>query len=69
MKTKTNSPNDDAGQENILTNDFEDRHRKISEAAYFLSESQGFCGDSTLQNWLDAEVQINRGCAIEKPCG
>lgn len=45
------------------------RHRMIAEAAYFKAESRGFCGDRALDDWLDAECEINACCdsASSKP--
>lgn len=35
------------------------RHEMIAEAAYFRAEHTGFSGDS-LENWLEAEAEIDR---------
>lgn len=37
----------------------EERHRKISEAAYFMAEQRGFQGDMVLDDWLQAEAQVD----------
>lgn len=69
MKAKSTSGNDlSKHSETATVIPPEDRHRMISEAAYYLAESQGFCGDCDVQNWLDAEVQINRNFASHGPC-
>ena len=37
----------------------EDRYRMIAEAAYFRSERRGFVSGSELQDWLDAEIEVD----------
>ncbi len=37
----------------------EERHRLISEAAYYRAERRGFVGGYELQDWLDSEAQID----------
>lgn len=37
----------------------EDRYRMIAEAAYFRSERRGFVCGSELQDWLDAEIEVD----------
>lgn len=36
------------------------RRRMIEEAAYFRAEHRGFQGDHAVQDWLEAESEINR---------
>lgn len=36
-----------------------DRERMVSEAAYFLAEQRGFAGGDPLQDWLQAEQQVD----------
>jgi hypothetical protein len=38
----------------------EDRARMIAEAAYYKAERRGFVGGDPLQDWLDAEAEIDR---------
>lgn len=38
----------------------EERHRMITEAAYFLAERRGFAGGSAEDDWLQAERDIDR---------
>jgi len=38
--------------------DDETLRRMVAEAAYFIAEQRGFPGDSTLDDWLEAERQI-----------
>mgnify|MGYP006282246069 FL=1 len=40
--------------------DKEDRHRMISEAAYYIAECRGFSGGCPAEDWLKAEAEINR---------
>jgi len=37
-----------------------ERAHMIAEAAYYIAEQRGFSGGDPLQDWLDAEVQIDR---------
>jgi len=37
----------------------EDRYRMIAEAAYFRAERRGFVCGSELQDWLDAEIEVD----------
>ncbi len=37
----------------------EERLRMIEEAAYFRAERRGFNGGNEMQDWLDAESEIN----------
>lgn len=68
MKTKATTPEDGKNKENVSLLEQDDRHHMISEAAYYMAESKGFCGDYTLQNWLDAEAQINKTNGLDKHC-
>lgn len=36
------------------------RHQMIAEAAYYRAEQRGFAGDGVLQDWLEAEFEIDR---------
>jgi|AMWB02.1.fsa_nt_gi DNA anti-recombination protein RmuC len=38
----------------------EQRYRMIAEAAYFRTEKRGFVGGDAAQDWLEAEVEIDR---------
>lgn len=37
----------------------EDRYRMIAEAAYFRAERRGFVSGSELQDWLEAEIEVD----------
>ncbi|MEQ1802654.1 MAG: DUF2934 domain-containing protein [Gammaproteobacteria bacterium] len=37
----------------------EDRYRMIAEAAYFRAERRGFVSGGELQDWLDAELEVD----------
>jgi hypothetical protein len=37
----------------------EERERMIAEAAYFKAESRGFEGGDPIQDWIEAETEIN----------
>lgn len=36
------------------------RAHMIAEAAYYIAEQRGFAGGDPVQDWLDAEAQIDR---------
>jgi hypothetical protein len=36
----------------------EERHRMITEAAYLIAEQRGFQGDMALDDWLQAEAEV-----------
>ena len=36
-----------------------DRRRLIAEAAYYIAESKGFNPETEIENWIEAERQIN----------
>lgn len=38
----------------------EQRYRMICDAAYFKAESRNFAPENEVQDWLDAEAEINR---------
>lgn len=38
----------------------EQRYMMICEAAYFRAERRGFSPENEIQDWLDAEAEINR---------
>lgn len=38
----------------------EQRYMMICEAAYYRAERRGFSPESEIQDWLDAETEINR---------
>lgn len=38
----------------------EERQRYVSEAAFFIAERRGFSGGSELDDWLQAEAQIDQ---------
>jgi len=47
--------------------DPEHRRRMIAETAYFIAEQRGFVGGSPLDDWLQAEVLVDR--LLEKKQG
>jgi hypothetical protein len=36
-----------------------ERHRKISQAAYLRAQRRGFEGGDPMQDWLEAESEVN----------
>jgi hypothetical protein len=43
----------------------EERHRMITEAAYFIAEQRGFQGDLSLDDWLQAEAEVDTQFALK----
>jgi hypothetical protein len=43
----------------IQTRAEEEKHHLIEEAAYFIAERRGFQGDLVLEDWLQAEREVN----------
>jgi hypothetical protein len=43
----------------IQTSHEEEKHSLIEEAAYFIAERRGFQGDLVLDDWLQAEREVN----------
>lgn len=43
---------------------FEVRQKMISESAYFLAARRNFVPGNALEDWLAAELMINRACPI-----
>lgn len=38
----------------------EERHRLVAEAAYFIAERRGFAAGYELDDWLQAEAEVDR---------
>lgn len=49
-----------AGSGQILSVDRQDRQRMIAEAAYYIAAHRDFNGGDPVQDWIEAERQINR---------
>jgi len=45
----------------------DERHRVISEAAYFIAESRGFAPGHEFSDWLAAETEVNRVSGLIEP--
>lgn len=44
---------------NSKCSDLDDLNKRIAESAYFRAAERNFEGDHALQDWLDAECEIN----------
>ena len=70
MTSKTNMLNPSVAESSSSV-DAAMRNKMIAEAAYFRAEARGFSGDCALQDWLEAECEIdtclekNNGKAIQ----
>ncbi|MBS1136334.1 MAG: hypothetical protein H6R11_288 [Proteobacteria bacterium] len=49
-----------AGTGNAIQVTPEERQRYVSEAAFFIAERRGFSGGCELEDWLQAEAQIDQ---------
>jgi len=58
-KAKSTGKNPAGGNPDPLVS-AEERQRLIAEAAYFRAQQRGFAGGDPLDDWLDAERQINQ---------
>jgi hypothetical protein len=60
----TKSPEHESAPSPVFTQnpsiDQEGRRRKVAEAAYYRAEARGFATGYELQDWLDAEAEIDR---------
>ena len=66
-KAVTRSPRskkrEPANQAIDMTNG-ENRFQMIAAAAYYHSEKRGFNGGDVVQDWLEAEMEIDNACQI-----
>ena len=46
--------------------DAEQRHRRISEAAYYRAQQRGFSTRQEHDDWLEAEKDVDRGTPTNK---
>ncbi|MEY2695900.1 MAG: hypothetical protein RL333_38 [Pseudomonadota bacterium] len=60
MKTSNVESKSNLEPSNPVYMDAEDRHRMISEAAYYIAECRGFSGGCPADDWFKAEAEINR---------
>jgi DUF2934 family protein len=44
-----------------------ERQRMIAEAAYFRAARRGFRAGHAMEDWLDAEREINAACGLVEP--
>ena len=55
------APKPPAGEPNTAREDAEQRHHRISEAAYYRSQHRGFEPGGEDDDWLEAEKEIESG--------
>jgi len=60
------APNPPAGDAGTAKTDAEERHRRISEAAYYRAQQRGFTADQEYDDWLSAEQELDRGTPTDK---
>jgi hypothetical protein len=60
--TKQSSGDPSSTQQSVKQ---EDKHRLIAEAAYYIAERRGFQGDMVLEDWLQAEKEVNAQSASQ----
>lgn len=56
-KAKSGKSAEVSNEQDIAKN--EDRHNMIATAAYYHAEQRGFDGVSEMQDWLEAEAEID----------
>ena len=52
---------------NTIKADSEERHRRISDAAYYRSQRRGFAPGHEEEDWLEAEKDLHSGEQGERP--
>jgi hypothetical protein len=55
-----------AGEPNTARSDAEQRHHRISEAAYYRAQHRGFVPGQEEEDWLEAEKEIEPETAKRK---
>lgn len=55
------APTPPAGDAESTRTDAEQRHHRISEAAYYRAERRGFTPGSDQEDWFEAEREVDRG--------
>ncbi len=60
------APTPPAGGADTSRSDAEQRHRRISEAAYYRSQRRGFAPGREQDDWLEAERDVDRGTPTNK---
>ena len=55
------APNPPAGEPNTARSDAEQRHHRISEAAYYRAQKRNFQPGDEQADWLEAEREIDAG--------
>lgn len=57
---ETSQPKVNGGFGSIVAEqEIQNREEQIAKAAYFIAQSRGFTGDHALDDWLQAEAEIN----------
>ena len=60
------APTPPAGHPDTARSDAKERHRRISEAAYYRAERRKFEPGQEQQDWFEAEQEIDRGTPTDK---
>jgi hypothetical protein len=60
------APTPPAGEARTAKSDAEERHRRISQAAYYRSQQRGFTAGQEQDDWLQAEQDVDRGTPTDK---
>ena len=55
------APTPPAGQPDTARSNAEERHRRISDAAYYRAQRRGFEPGREQDDWLEAEKDVDRG--------
>ena len=59
-------PTPPAGQPDTAKSDTEQRHRRISDAAYYRSQRRDFAPGREQDDWLEVEKDVDRGTPTNK---
>ena len=60
------APTPPAGEPDTASSDAEQRHHRISEAAYYRAQRRGFTPGAEEEDWFEAEKEIDGGMPTGK---
>lgn len=59
-------PTPPAGEAATVRDDAKQRHRRISEAAYYRAQQRGFSPGQEHDDWVESEKDVDRGTPTSK---
>ena len=66
MPSPPDVPTPPAGEPETASSEAEQRHARISEAAYYRAQRRGFSPGRDQDDWFEAEREIDRGTPTDK---